>query len=40
MEEEKECRWLNKSFGDNYWICDGLLKPVNEEICKECEERD
>lgn len=26
--------WLNKEYGESYWICNGLLKPCNEEICK------
>lgn len=39
MEEEINCMWLNKECGKGYWICNGFLKPVNEEICKNCEER-
>lgn len=39
MEEEINCMWLNKEYGKGYWICTGFLKPVNEEICKNCEER-
>lgn len=35
-----DCMWLNKSFGDGHWICDGLLKPVNREICRKCKEGD
>ncbi len=39
MKEDIKCEWLNKSFGENCWICDGMLKTTNEEICKECDER-
>lgn len=40
MENEKiECKWLNKNFGDGYWICDGFLKATNKEICKDCPEK-
>lgn len=40
MENEKiECKWLNKNYGDGYWICDGFLKATNKEICKDCPER-
>lgn len=40
MENEKiECKWLNKNYGDGYWICDGFLKRTNEQICKDCPER-
>lgn len=35
---EIECKWLNKTYGDGYWICNGLLKPTNEDICKICKE--
>lgn len=34
MEEDINCKWLNKEYGKGYYICNGLLKPVNEEICK------
>ena len=40
MEEEKiDCMWLNTAFGEGYWICNGLFKPTNKEICKSCKER-
>ena len=40
MENGKiECRWLNKNYGDGYWICNGFLKPTNREICRNCPER-
>ena len=38
-EEDINCMWLNTEYGKGYWICNGFLKPVNEEICKNCEER-
>lgn len=34
-----DCKWLNKSFGDDYWICNGLLKATSEEICNTCTEK-
>jgi len=38
MSNDKiKCIWLNKKYGKGYWICDGLLKAVNEEICKKCK---
>lgn len=39
MSKDIKCKWLNKSFGEKYWICDGLLKVTNIEICKKCKER-
>lgn len=33
------CKWLNKTFGDGYWICNGLLKPTSAEICETCTEK-
>jgi hypothetical protein len=38
MNEIKECKWLNTNYGYGYWICNGFLKPTNEEICKNCTE--
>ena len=40
MKRKIKCMWLNKSFGDDYWICDGLLKPTNRKICEECNIRE
>lgn len=39
MSEKINCMWLNTSFGKNYMICDGFLKPVTKEICNKCENR-
>lgn len=38
-EEKIKCKWLNKTYGKGYYICNGFLKPVTEEICKKCKER-
>ena len=38
-DEEINCIWLNKSYGEGLYLCNGFLKPVNDEICKNCEER-
>ena len=38
-QEQINCKWLNKNFGKGFYICDGLLKPVTEEDCKNCKER-
>ena len=38
-KEEINCIWLNKSFGEGYYICDGLLKAITKEDCKNCKER-
>lgn len=37
-EKPIECLWLNKEYGDGYWICTGKLKPTTEEICRKCIE--
>ena len=39
MEEQINCKWLNKTFGEKCWICNGQLKKVNKEICRECKDR-
>lgn len=38
-KEEIDCKWLNKNFGEGYYICDGLLKAVTKEDCENCKER-
>ena len=39
MDKEIKCKWLNKTYGRGYYICNGFLKTVNEEICQNCIER-
>ena len=31
-----DCKWLNKTFGDGYWVCNGMLKPTSKGICEQC----
>ena len=38
-KEEINCKWLNKNFGEDYYICNGFLRTVTKEDCKNCEER-
>lgn len=26
MEEQINCKWLNKTYGEKYWICNGQLR--------------
>lgn len=40
MKNKIKCMWLNKSFGDGYWVCNGKLHPTNPEICMKCKEEE
>ncbi len=31
------CKWLNRAFGDGYWICKGFLKKCDPIICSKCK---
>ena len=37
MNKKINCKWLNTQFGNEYWICNGLLKKIDKEICEKCE---
>ena len=39
-DKEISCMWLNTEFGKGYYICNGLLKAVTEEDCKNCKDRE
>lgn len=34
-----DCKFLNTSYGEGYWLCHMFLKPTNPDMCKYCQNR-
>lgn len=33
----KKCKWLNTKYGEGYYICMSMVKPIGDDkICKTC----